>query len=314
MKNLSSAIFVTIFMVLSVHASFAEKGSESTTIANPYVNSYSFDSVFVKYTGKAEHNYKSEENKATYEWTETLYIKDGVMARETKGVTPGKEVNSLQIVDPEFAYVINMVDKQGVKVDNASKYGRDEYEKLSPEDKSAFKQHLKEKGVVSLDLPPLGKKVGTEKILGYECDVYEAGESPTEENIEKAIKIGKPLPELKKTWIWRENSLPLKMLVENGDTRMEFKAVEVKENISIPEGTFEVPEGVGVIYNEYESGVARANTLNQFQLYKIGLDEPLRIKAAPPKHGISPEDLETPSKDAGTTGDAGGKADTKKGG
>lgn len=314
MKNLSSAIFVTILMVLSVNASFAEKGAESTNTANPYVSSYSFDSVLVKYTGKAEHNYKSEENKATYEWTETLYIKDGAMARETKGVTPGKEVDSLQIVDPEFAYVINMVDKQGVKVDNASKYGRDEYEKLSPEDKSAFKQHLKEKGVVTLDLPPLGKKVGTEKILGYECDIYEAGESPTEENIEQAIKIGKPLPELRKTWIWRDNSLPLKMFVETGDTRMEFQAVEVKENTSIPESTFEVPEGVNVIYNEYESGVARANTLNQFQLYKIGLDEPLRIKAAPPKHGISPEDLEAPSKDAGTTTGASGNADTKKGG
>ena len=314
MKNLSSAILVTIFMVLSVHASFAEKGVESTNTANPYVNSYSFDSVLVKYTGKAEHNYKSEDNRATYEWTETLYIKDGVMARETKGVTPGKEVDSLQIVDPEFAYVINMVDMKGVKVDNASKYARDEYEKLSPEDKSAFKQHLKEKGVVTLDLPPLGKKVGTEKILGYECDVYEAGENPTEENIEQAIKIGTPLPELRKTWIWRDNSLPLKMLVENGDTRMEFKAVEVEENMSIPESAFEVPKGVSVIYNEYESGMARANILNQFQLYKLGLDEPLRIKAAPPKHGIAPEELEAPSKDTGTTGDAGGKADTKKDG
>ncbi len=314
MKNLSSIIFVTIFMVLSVHVSFAEKGAEGTNAANPYVNSYTFDSVLVKYSGKAEHNYKSEANKATYEWTETLYIEDGSMARETKGVTPGKEVNNLQIVDPEFAYVVNMVDKQGVKVDNASKYGREEYEKLSPEDKSAFKKHLKEKGVVTLDLPPLGKKVGTEKILGYECDVYEAGENPTEENIERAVKAGIPLPELRKTWIWRDNSLPLKMLVENGDTRMEFKAVEVKENISIPEGAFEVPKGVNVIYNEYESGVARANVLNQFQLYKIGLDEPLRIKAAPAIHGITPEELEAPSKDAGTTGDAGGKADTKKGG
>lgn len=300
-------------MVLSVHASFAEKVAQSTNTANPYVNSYSFDNVLVKYAGKAEHNYKSEENKATYEWTETLYIKDGVMARETKGVTPGKEVDSLQIVDPEFAYVINMVDKRGVKVDNASKYGREEYDKLSPEDKSAFKQHLKGKGIATLDLPPLGKKVGTEKILGYECDVYEAGESPTEENIEHAVKDGTPLPELRKTWIWRDNSLPLKMLVENGDTRMEFKAVEVEENTSIPESAFQVPKGVNVIYNEYESGVARANVLNQFQLYKLGLDEPLRIKAAPPKHGITPEELDAPSKDAGTTGDAGGKADTKKG-
>lgn len=314
MKNLSSAIFVTIFVVLSVHASFAEKGAESTNISNPYINSYSFDSVLVKYTGKAEHNYKSDENKATYEWTETLYIKDGAMARETKGVTPGKEVDSLQIVDPEFAFVIDMVDKKGVKVDNASKYGKEEYEKLSSEDKSAFVEHLKDKGIVTLDLPPLGKKVGAEKIQGYECDIYEAGENPTEENIEQAIKEGKPLPELRKTWIWRDNSLPLKMLVENGDTRMEFKAVEVKENISIPEGAFEVPKGVNIIYNEYESGVARANVLNQFQLYKTGLDRQLRIKAPPPKHGISPEDLEAPSKDAGTTRGTDDNADTKKGG
>ncbi|HML93946.1 MAG TPA: hypothetical protein PKC29_00780 [Thermodesulfobacteriota bacterium] len=306
MKNLSLAVFTAILMVISVNASFAGNGEAGADTSNPYVNSYSFDSVFVKYVGKAEHDYKSGENKATYEWTETLYIKGGNMARETKGVTPGKEVNNLQIVDTEFAYVIDMVDKQGVKVDNASKYGKEEYEKLSVEDKLAFREHLKEKGVVTLDLPPLGKKVGTEKILGYECDVYETGENPTEENIEQAVKDRKPLPELRKTWIWRENSLPLKMLVETGDTRMEFKAVEIKEDTAIPETAFEVPEGVSVIYNEYESGVARANILNQFQLYKTGLDEPLRIKAAPPKHGISPEDLEAPSKDTGTTGGKGG--------
>jgi hypothetical protein len=314
MKSLCSAIVLMCLVILSGSYSFAEKSAESTDPSNPYVNFYSFDSVLVKYKGKAEHDYKSEENKATYEWTETLYIKDGTMARETKGVTPGKEVNNLQIIDTEFAYVIDMVDKQGVKVDNASKYGREEYEKLSPEEKSAFKEHLKEKGIVTLDLPPVGKKVGTEEILGRTCDVYEAGESPTEENIEQAVKDGRPLPELRKTWIWRENSLPLKMSVETGDTRMEFKAMEIKENAAIPEGAFEVPEGVSVVYNEYESGVARANTLNQFQLYKTGLDELLRIKAATPKRGIAPEELNAPSEDAEATKSQGGKSDAKKGG
>jgi outer membrane lipoprotein-sorting protein len=293
MKNLCSAIVLVCLIILSGPYSFAEKNESGSDASNPYVNEYPFDSVFVKYEGEAVYNYQSKD-KQTYEWTETLYVKDNVMARETKGVTPGREVNNLQIVDEEFAYVINLTNKQGVKVDNASKYGKEEYAKLSAEEKAAFKKHLNEKGVVSLDLPPVGKKVGTEKILGYLCDVYETGAKPTEENIKLAVEKGEPLPELRKTWIWKDASLPLKMLVESGDIRMEFTAVEIKENTAIPQSTFEVPEGVNVIYNEYESGIAKADTLNQFLLYKAGSDELLRIKAGPPKKGISPEDLEVP--------------------
>ncbi len=306
MKNLCSTILLVCLIVLSGQYSFAEKGESGSDTPNPYANQYPFDSVVIKYEGDAVYNYKSED-KQTYEWTETLYMKDGVMARETKGVTPGREVNNLQIVDQEFAYVVNLANKQGMKIDNASKYGREEYEKLSADGKTAFRKHMAEKGVVSIDLPPVGKKIGTEKVLGRVCDVYETGVKPTEENIKLAVAKGEPLPELKKTWIWKDASLPLRMLVESGNIRMEFTAVEVKENTAIPESTFEVPEGVNVIYNEYESSIAKADTLNQFQVYKTGLDEPLRIKAGPPKKGVSPESPDAPSKDGGASKDAGGK-------
>jgi len=306
MKNLCSTILLVCLIVLSGQYSFAEKGESGSDTPNPYANQYPFDSVVIKYEGDAVYNYKSED-KQTYEWTETLYMKDGVMARETKGVTPGREVNNLQIVDQEFAYVVNLANKQGMKIDNASKYGREEYEKLSADGKTAFRKHMAEKGVVSIDLPPVGKKIGTEKVLGRVCDVYETGVKPTEENIKLAVAKGEPLPELKKTWIWKDALLPLRMLVESGNIRMEFTAVEVKENTAIPESMFEVPEGVKVIYNEYESGVAKADVLNQFQVYKTGLDEPLRIKAGPPKKGVSPESPAAPSKDSGASKDAGGK-------
>jgi len=313
MKNLCSAIFFVCLVVLSGHYSFAEKSENSPDVSNPYAPQYPFDSVLVKYEGDAVYNYKSDD-KQTYEWTETLYIKGGVMARETKGVTPGREVNNLQIIDQDFAYVINLANKQGIKIDNTSKYGKEKYEELSPDQKAAFRKHLAEKGVVSVDLPPVGKKVGTEKVLGRVCDVYETGVEPTEKNVEQAIKDGKPLPELRKTWIWKEASIPLKMLVESGDIRMEFSAVEVEENKPLPDSRFEVPEGVNVIYNEYESGVAKADTLKQFDLYMTGLDAPLRIKAAPPKKGLSPEDFAEPSKDSGASKDAGGKSGAKGGG
>lgn len=312
MKNLCSAIVLVCLIVLSGQYSFADKSENGSDASNPYVNEYPFDSVLVKYEGDAVYNYQSKD-KQTYEWTETLYIKDRVMARETKGVTPGREVNNLQIIDQEFAYVINLTNKQGIKIDNASKYGREEYEKLSADGKAAFRKHLVEKGVVSLDLPPVGKKIGTEEVLGRLCDVYETGVEPTEENIKLAVEKGEPLPELRKTWIWKDASLPLRMLVESGDIRMEFTAVEIKENTAIPESTFEVPEGVNVTYDEYESGIAKADTLNRFQLYKTGLDKPLRIKAGPPKKGVSPEDLDAPSKDSGTSKDGGSKAGTKGG-
>ena len=306
MKNLCPVILLVCLIVLWGQYSFAEKSESGSDASNPYANRYPFDSVIIKYEGDAVYNYQSED-KQTYEWTETLYIKGGAMARETKGVTPGREVNNLQVIDQEFAYVINLTNKQGIKIDNASKYGKKEFEKLSADGKAAFRKHMAEKGVVSVDLPPVGKKVGTEKVLGRVCDVYETGVKPTEENIKLAVEKGEPLPELRKTWIWKDASLPLRMLVESGNIRMEFTAVEVKENTAIPESTFEVPEGVKVIYNEYESGIAKADVLNQFQIYKTGLDEPLRIKAGPPKKGVSPESPDGPSKDSGASKDAGGK-------
>lgn len=312
MKNLCSAVVSILLIVLSGAYSFAEKSESGSGASNPYVNEYPFDSVLVKYEGDAVYNYQSED-KQTYEWTETLYIKDAVMSRETKGVTPGREVNNLLIVDQEFAYVIDLANKQGIKIDNASKYGKGEFEKLSPEEKTAFKKHLQEKGIVSLDLPPVGKKVGSEEVLGRACDVYESGVKPTPENIKLAVEKGEPLPELRKTWIWKDASLPLRMSVESGNIRMEFSAVEIEENTAIPESAFEVPEGVIVVYNEYESGIGKADMLNQFELYKAGLDEQPRIKAGPPKKGVSPEDVSLPSKDSGTSKDAGSKADTKGG-
>ena len=312
MKNSCSAIVLILVILLSGAYSFAENGESGSDSSNPYVNEYPFDSVLVKYEGDAVYNYQSED-KQTYEWTETLYIKDGIMARETKGVTPGREVNNLLIVDQDFAYVISVADKQGMKIDNASKYGKEKYEELSPEQKAAFMKHLAEKGVVSVELPPVGKKVGTEKILGRVCDVYETGVKPTEENIKLAVEKGEPPPELRKTWIWKDASLPLRMSVESGNIRMDFSAVEVKENTAIPESTFEVPEGVNVVYNEYESGIAKAEALNQFELYKSGLDEPLRFKADPPKKGIGPEDMPAPSKDRGASKDGSSKSGTTGG-
>lgn len=313
MKSLCSAAVLICLIILSGSYSFAEKSKNETDALNPYVSEYPFDNVMIKYRGNAVYNYKSED-KQTYEWTETLYIKDDVIARETKGVTPGREVNNLQIIDQEFTYTIDLTNNKGVKIDNASKYGKEEFEKLSADAKAAFRKNMAEKGVVSLDLPPVGKKVGTEKILGRLCDVYETGVEPTEENVKLAIEKHEPLPELRKIWIWKDAPLMLKMLVETGDIRMEFTAVEIKENTAIPESTFEVPKGINVIYKEYESSVARANTLNQFQLYKTGLDEPLRIKAAPPKHGVAPGELDAPSKDPGATKGADDKADANKGG
>ena len=194
MKNLCPVILLVCLIVLSGQYSFAEKSESGSDASNPYANRYPFDSVIIKYEGDAVYNYQSED-KQTYEWTETLYIKGGAMARETKGVTPGREVNNLQVIDQEFAYVINLTNKQGIKIDNASKYGKKEFEKLSADGKAAFRKHMAEKGVVSVDLPPVGKKVGTEKVLGRVCDVYETGVKPTEENIKLAVEKGEPLPE-----------------------------------------------------------------------------------------------------------------------
>jgi len=279
MKALYAGILVFFLIAVLSIPSFGEKGAKGGDSQNPYVKAYPFKSAVIKYTGKSEYGHPVEE---AYTGTEVVYIKADRLVKETKLKELDQddiEVESLQIIDPEYAYVIDVTKKSGVKVDNPWKYGKVEYEKLSEAEKATFQKRMAERGIVSLDLLDIGKKVGSEKVLGRECDVYQSGEKPNAKDIAAAMENGEILPDFKKTWVWKDAMIPLKVVTFGMDSSSEFAATEIEENVEIPDKIFEVPAGTEIVFDEYQSETAKVDTLNKFHLYKTGKYKPMRVKA-----------------------------------
>ena len=289
MKALYAGISVLFLIAVFSVPSFGEKGEKGIGSQNPYVKTYPFKSAVIKYTGKAEYGHSPVEE--AYTGTEVVYIKEGRLAKETKlkELDQDEEIaeETLQIIDPEYAYVIDVTKKSGVKIDNPWKYGKTEYEKLSETEKVTFRKRMDERGIVSLDLLDIGKKVGTEKVLGRECDVYQVGEKFKNEDIAAAMESGEPLPDFKKTWVWKDAMIPLKVVTLSMDSSSEFTATAIEENVEIPDKIFEVPSGAEIEFDEYQSETARVDTLSKFHLYKTGKYKPIRVKAQ--KEVITPE-------------------------
>ena len=284
MKRFYLGLFVILLFLVCGGAFSAEKnGPENTpSLANPYVNSYPFKSVIIKFKNTTKYGHGGKD-MSTYDGTEVMYIEGQKTAYEIKMTAPApkgetKQIDRVQVITPDYIYYIDRAEDRGIKVNNAKKYGNEKYEKLTLEEKMAFHDRMERRGIVSLDLLGLGKKVGTDKILGRECDVYEYGEKPTDENFMAAVQAEIPPPYYKKSWIWREAKLPLKVITEQMGSQSELTAIDIEENVDIPAARFEIPEGIRMAFDEDASEGAKKETLARFNLYKTGQAMMLRIK------------------------------------
>lgn len=88
-------------------------------------------------------------------------------------------------------------------------------------DESAM-QKLNEADIIKLG----GKKIGTEKILGKECSIYELIQNDVDT----------------KVWIW--NSMFLKTIASQNGMEMKMEAYEIKETTNFPAGIFDVPKNI----------------------------------------------------------------------
>ena len=249
---------------------------------NPYVKQYPFKSAVIKYKGKMEYGHHGTEKK-TYEGTETVYIEDDRFVKTVKMTLPSAEgssraVERLQLIVPDHAYYIDLVDKTGTKIDNSAKYAKPEYDKLSIEEKEAFHKRMDRRGVISLDLLGLGKKTGTGEILGKKCDIYEFGEIPTDESYMVAVQGGIDPPYYRKTWIWTEAKIPLKVVTQEYTKVSELTAIDIEVNVDIPESRFKVPDDMQVTYDEKSSEISREEALARFRLYKTGKTMMYKVK------------------------------------
>lgn len=128
----------------------------------------------------------------------------------------GQKMHQLNIVKDSMVYNIDMVSKTGTWI-AAEKDSADQmynYRKLTPED---MKLH---------NITDEGK----ESVLGKECHIYSQKE--TVEGQEVVMKV----------WIWE--GLPLKSVSSVSGIEVTMEALNMKMNIDIPSGKFEVPAGV----------------------------------------------------------------------
>lgn len=258
-----------------------------TELGNPYVNNYPFNSVIIQYKNEADYGHGEGEVGETYTGTEELYIKEDKTLRITTKERPDKEgetvtLKSMKIVTPEYEFIVDLDEKEAIKIDNPKQYGKVEFDKLTGKEKKDFYKRMEKRKVVSMDLLGVGRKTGTETILGKTCDVYESGRKQTPgEYMENMVQGAAPPEGYAKVWVWREAGIPLKMITEDIGSSSETVATKIEENVDISDSRFELPEGTEVFFDEKASESAKNETLSRFELYKYGVRQNLRFKAGP---------------------------------
>jgi hypothetical protein len=246
-----------------------------SNLPNPYVISYPFKSAVIHYDIKNEYGHGKES-----EGTQSVYIKGDKLAKITKMAVPDsngkvKKIENLWLFTPDYVYEVDLITKTGTKINNPKRYTKPAYDNLSTEEKKAFHNRMEKRRIVSLDLLGLGKKIGTDSILGRECDIYQSGKPPTPENLSEALEGGADSSYMK-SWIWRTAKIPVKVKTSGIGWSNELIAAKVEEDVKIPEKIFTVPPGIKITYDKEKSEFAKREALARFELYKTG--NPMVVK------------------------------------
>jgi hypothetical protein len=108
--------------------------------------------------------------------TETLYLREygKQRAKRHEGTTTmfgiSNKTSSLEITDPDWHYIFDLVAKTGTKSINPTKFFNEEYRMLSAAEKTNVRKNAEELGM-SMAREFQGETVPkASKILGYDCD------------------------------------------------------------------------------------------------------------------------------------------------
>jgi hypothetical protein len=163
------------------------------------------------------------------EGTQTVFIDDHGRKMRTERDTAltilgrTQKESIVEIDDGEWIYRIDLVKKTAEKAPSYSRIAREMVGAMSPAQKTAFEEigrELTRGHAVSGEVASKGK----EKVLGRDCDLYEA--------------MGMT------TWLW--NNLPLRKKSPSlGD--MVQEAVELKVDVPIPPEKFLPPRGMKIL-------------------------------------------------------------------
>ena len=131
----------------------------------------------------------------------------------------------IEIKDGKTLYLYNPGQKEAIKMVVPDKYGR------------SVQQILQEQG----GPPKGGKKVGSKRIAGFDCDVYAL--SKMVGNLRKSAKL----------YVSRDRRLPIALKIEiaMGSGSQTVETRNVKLSMNVPDSMFALPKGTKVTEKKF---------------------------------------------------------------
>ncbi|HBI14807.1 MAG TPA: hypothetical protein DDY20_04745 [Desulfobulbaceae bacterium] len=160
MHLLNPRRFVPLLLLLSLFAAAPAMADDS-----PWEMKLPFQHATISYTIAGSEN-----------GTETLYIRDygKQRAKKHEGITSmfgiSNKTSSLEITDPDWLYIFDLVAKTGTKSTNPAKIFNEEYRKLSAAEQQNVKKNAKELGLSMANQFQGETVLKATQILGYDCD------------------------------------------------------------------------------------------------------------------------------------------------
>jgi len=206
--NMAMKRLILILFTLSLLVSV----TTGVPVAQVLQKKYSFDSAVIHYEIKG----------GAQNGTEDLYVQ-GIKTCRVRHVTINalsqtQKQDTIVIDDGSYVYSIDLNEKIGTKMISPRKM----LEEMTPEERKKMEETGKVliKGITG---SPENKPVGTEKILGKSCKIYEI--------------LGV------KSWQWEGIPLKTEMHMMGKNTQI---ATSIKLNTSIPASRFRVPSGIKI--------------------------------------------------------------------
>ncbi|VAX18305.1 hypothetical protein MNBD_NITROSPINAE01-1534 [hydrothermal vent metagenome] len=218
---------ITLFLVLTTCFSFAED--------DLWKIKFPFKTAIIQYdvTGNEKGS-------------EVLYVRKGGMEMSKRHESEGKvlfmstSTNTLEITTPETVIAIDMDKKTGTRMTNPQKFMKEEYEKLTPEEKETVKKNAEKMGMSGAGM--MQKMGGSFKpkageYLGYECDIVSF--------------MGMTVYQMSGTPVVLKQEGSIMGMTAN------MVATEVKKDVVVPDEVFEVPDGVEVTFSQEQDDMNR---------------------------------------------------------
>ena len=240
--KVSGEIKMKCRIVVLVALLFLAPVISSAETALPWEQKLPFENLTVNY-----------ELSGMEEGKETVYVKDygQKVATYRTSVTSmlgmKTENDSVIIEDPDWIYSFNLTDMTGVKSANPLKYMKEEYEKLSNEDKQQIKINSEKFGGDITD--GLGGEIEqkVEKMFGFDCD--------------RVTMMG--------TTSYTIHNTPILLKLEANMMGITMSQVATSvEKGAIDESRFAFPEGITPVYDAQADEMARKMAKNSISWLK----------------------------------------------